>query len=487
MSRTCGSASLRSFRLVCRPEQVPLVEDLLRAQGFVFEDEPFSPLARRLIHEPLPLGSSFAAAFGYIYIQNRSSMLPPLALNPPRGASVLDMCASPGGKTGFLGQLVGPAGFILGNEPTKTRLATLRRNLQLLNLFCCCTASHPGEKLPLASGSWECIQLDPPCSGWGTAEKNPRVMRLWQGNKIAPLLALQRRLLTEAARLLAPGGRLVYSTCTTNVEENEDQLRYAREELGLVLAPLAPPPGFAFAGPARPGYDGVLRVNTGKDGQGFFVALLLKPAALAADGSAAAAAGTGAVADEPPPDAGSAPLPFPQSAPPGSLKQRFSERPRAKERRFADKRRGSPARNAFEEARMEILPASVLDTAYADPGLLPPGSLAVFNGVVHFLPEPSGALLPDRMAWKGFPLGRTGRQGGLRLAPHLHSLMPDAQAAEQRGLAVIALDTTRPLFSLFQGRGLSVNSGCAEAGLYYRNLPLCRLSVKGGRAILPPL
>jgi len=59
---------LRSFRLVCRPEQTPLVESLLRAQGFDFTLEPFSPLARKLTREPLPLGSSLAAVFGYIYI-----------------------------------------------------------------------------------------------------------------------------------------------------------------------------------------------------------------------------------------------------------------------------------------------------------------------------------------------------------------------------------------------------------------------------------
>ena len=89
----------RSFRLVCSPERMPLVEALLKAQGFVFEPEPFSPLARRLIEEPFPLGGSLAAIWGFLYIQDRSSMLPPLALAPEAGASVLDCCASPGNKT----------------------------------------------------------------------------------------------------------------------------------------------------------------------------------------------------------------------------------------------------------------------------------------------------------------------------------------------------------------------------------------------------
>ena len=115
----------RSFRLVCPPEQMPQVESLLRAQGYEFEPETFSPFCRRLLCEPRPLGSSLAAFFGYIYIQDRSSMLPPLALAPRQGEAVLDMCASPGSKTGFLGQLTGPDGFVLGNELSRARLATL--------------------------------------------------------------------------------------------------------------------------------------------------------------------------------------------------------------------------------------------------------------------------------------------------------------------------------------------------------------------------
>ena len=83
----------RSFRLVCETRHIPLVEALLRAQGYEFEPEPFSPLCRRLCREPRPLGGSLAAFFGYIYIQDCSSMLlPGLAqtsstASPVRGAS----------------------------------------------------------------------------------------------------------------------------------------------------------------------------------------------------------------------------------------------------------------------------------------------------------------------------------------------------------------------------------------------------------------
>ena len=471
-----NSPAMRSFRLVCTREQIPLVEDLLGAQGFRFESEPFSPVARRLTHEPLPLGSSLAAMFGYIYIQDRSSMLPPLMLNPPPGAAVLDMCASPGSKTGFLGQLVGRTGFALGNEPSKARLATLRRNLQLLNLFCCCTCSYPGEKLPLRAASWDRIQLDPPCSGWGTAEKNPQVLQLWQGDKVKPLIALQRRLLAEAARLLAPGGCLVYSTCTTNTEENEEQLRYALNELGLEFMPLTPPPGFAFADPACPEFAGALRVATGEDGQGFFVALLGKP-----EHGDATRAQAG-------PEQGCAPPPAPKESDAG-LQGGVFVRPWEKESRFVGERRRhgkAGDRKKHESGMVEELPRSILEEAYADQALLPEGRIAVFNGVPHFLPKASGELLPQNFVWKGFPLGKIGKGGEFRLSPHLRGLMPDAPSARKQGLSMLDLDDPALLLPLLQGQSLPAGQTAGEIGLYFRGLPLCRLTVKGSRAMLSP-
>ena len=86
-------ATGRSFRLLGDAEAMPHVEELLRLQGYRFEPEPFSPFCRRLLHEPRPLGASLAALFGYIYIQDRSSMLPPLALAPTPGASPRPLAA----------------------------------------------------------------------------------------------------------------------------------------------------------------------------------------------------------------------------------------------------------------------------------------------------------------------------------------------------------------------------------------------------------
>lgn len=413
----------RSFRLVCQPEQIPLVETLLHAQGYVFEPEPFSPLCRRLVHEPRPLGSSLAAFFGYIYIQDRSSMLPPLALGVKDGEAVLDMCASPGSKTGFLAQLVGPYGFVLGNEPAPARLATLRANLHQCNLLQAGTCTYSGEFLPLYPASWQAILLDPPCSGWGTAEKHPRVLRLWQGDRINNLTALQRRLLARAATLLAPGGRLVYSTCTTNVAENEEQVRFAEESLGLVRENLCPFEGFAWE--ELPGSQGTLRVDGKKSqAQGFYLALLRKP-----DNSATVS------------------LPSTAEEGAGAL-----------------------------QIKGHTLPLSVLDGPCCDPSLLPSGQVAVFGDHVRFIPQQT-SMLPPNFAWQGALLGRL-NGGHLTPAPRLRVLMPPAQTQTS-----LVLEDTKQITALLSGQSLNCGLSGREAALWWQGLPLGRVALKQGRAV----
>ena len=364
------NTTARYFRFVCAPEETPVVQALLAAQGFSWNDLDISPLCKELADEPTPLGDSLASRFGLLYIQDKSSMLPPLLLAPPPGAMVLDMCASPGSKTGLLAQLVGPRGLVLANEPSRDRLATLRQNLRRLNLANTATCSYPGEKLPLENDSFDHILLDPPCSGWGTTDKNPNIMSLWNDDKTGQLETLQRRLLERAADALAPGGRLLFSTCTTNVRENEEQVVHALEHLGLELVPLPPVPGLIFETP-RLGLQGVLRVDMqASRSQGFFMACFTKP--------------------------------------------------------------GQPA-SSFSSFSFNVpgRPVNLATLAPQDPpaelSALPPGRLYDFGGRVMLLHE-QAAKLPPKLRWQGFPRGQGGRKD---LSPR--SVHPPASSCLARG------------------------------------------------------
>lgn len=269
---------MRFFRLNCEEADMDKVLALLAEEGFSCREFSRRHQIIAATHEPFPIGNSLAHFFGYIYVQDISSMLPVILLNPPQNSIVLDMCASPGGKTGQLAKIVGPWGMIAANEPNPSRLATLRANLKRLNLINVITSGYNGQDLAIEGFSFDYILLDVPCSGWGTINKNPRAEKVWTGEKLSSLITLQKTLLETAAQVLAPGGKLVYSTCTTNDAENEDQIHWALKKLplmhmeaGLNLSEPDLFPDIQITGP------GMMRVKgLGTGGQDFFMAALTK-------------------------------------------------------------------------------------------------------------------------------------------------------------------------------------------------------------------
>ncbi|WP_045216628.1 RsmB/NOP family class I SAM-dependent RNA methyltransferase [Desulfonatronovibrio magnus] len=229
------SRSRRWFRLCCSKGERSDVLSLLHNEGFEFADFSGDTEIMCFTSGGNPPGGSLTNYFGLIYIQDISSMLPAMLLNPEPGAAVLDMCASPGSKAGQLAQMVGSNGLVVANEPNRTRLATLRANIRRLNLTNVVTTGYLGQNFPDRNISFDYILLDVPCSGWGTVDKNPEVLKIWSQDKTGSLVGLQRILLKSAASLLAPGGRLVYSTCTTNEQENQEQINWALQELPLQI------------------------------------------------------------------------------------------------------------------------------------------------------------------------------------------------------------------------------------------------------------
>jgi 16S rRNA (cytosine1407-C5)-methyltransferase len=166
---------------------------------------------------------------GQIYLQNASSQLPPLILNPQPGDSILDLCASPGSKTSQMASMTNGVCEILAIEPDNIRFARLNHNLTHQGaLSCVKTVQGYGESVlnKLAPERlFDRILVDAPCSGEGTFTLSHAAgFRHWKLEFVFAAAKRQKKLLLAAYNKLKPGGHLVYSTCALSPEENEGVL-----------------------------------------------------------------------------------------------------------------------------------------------------------------------------------------------------------------------------------------------------------------------
>lgn len=212
------------FRVNTLKGAVESVCSELEAQGFLLAALSWKADAFRVPDEQRrALTESEAFATGRIYIQNPSSMVPPLVLNPQPGEEILDLAAAPGGKTLQMAAMMGNEGRIGAVEAVRGRFFRLRDNIARAG------AENIQTYLKDGAGVWrQCperfdrVLLDAPCSGEGLFQvHNERSFAYWSEKKISEMVRKQRRLLKSAIHCLKPGGELVYSTCTFAPEENE--------------------------------------------------------------------------------------------------------------------------------------------------------------------------------------------------------------------------------------------------------------------------
>lgn len=179
---------------------------------------------------------------GLFYIQNASSILPILALNPMPGELVLDACAAPGGKSILIAELTKNKAVITCNDADHLRVGYMKKLCELYGSEVESFYSQPAQFLTKHLGKeyFDKILVDAPCSGEGMLNiGNEDTLKYWSIKKIKRLSKLQKRIIKEMYNLLKPGGTLVYSTCTFAPEENEENIDYALqnfEDLQLVDA-----------------------------------------------------------------------------------------------------------------------------------------------------------------------------------------------------------------------------------------------------------
>jgi NOL1/NOP2/sun family putative RNA methylase len=168
---------------------------------------------------------------GYFFIQNASSMIPALILEPNPHDIVLDLCASPGAKTTQIAAMMNNTGVIIANDITQKRLKALRGNLQRCGVLNAIVTQMRGETFWKAGIRINKILLDVPCTGTGTL--NPRILQQTSLSSIRYLSRIQKRLLISASKCLEENGIIVYSTCSLEPEENEENIDFAVRNLGL--------------------------------------------------------------------------------------------------------------------------------------------------------------------------------------------------------------------------------------------------------------
>lgn len=170
-------------------------------------------------------GKSLAYRAGLFYIQEASAMLPAELALAQEGEKWLDLCAAPGGKSARLAAKLNGKGLLWSNDLSASRAKALQRNLEQLGVAnAVVTASDPKRLEETLAGFFDGVLIDAPCSGEGMFRRDERIRASWSPEQRRELEVVQASLLDSASKLLRPGGELVYSTCTYNPCENEEQI-----------------------------------------------------------------------------------------------------------------------------------------------------------------------------------------------------------------------------------------------------------------------
>lgn len=237
LARANNAPAPAAFRWTARTINDPLaakqVIDQMMAAGLKLQPSKLTTNSWRLSgHQPALLRQFIDA--GLIYLQDEASQLVAHLLDVSGVERVLDVCAAPGSKTTLI-QALAPNASVVAIDQYEHRLRTLRElaAIQGHGSIDVAVADATGP-LPFAGASFDRVLVDAPCSGTGTLRRNPEIRWRLNSSDITELAAKQSRILEQAAQMVRPGGKLVYSTCSLEPEENE----------AVVAALLTGPAGF---------------------------------------------------------------------------------------------------------------------------------------------------------------------------------------------------------------------------------------------------
>ena len=197
---------------------------------------------------------TFDPAFhaGAYYVQEAASQFVGRLVGDVAGRRVLDLCAAPGGKTTLYASLVGPEGLVVANEIDRRRASVLADNVRKWGTGNVAVTACEPKALGEFENWFDAVAVDAPCSGEGMFRKDPASRGEWSEGNVRLCAARQDAILREAWRALKPGGRLIYSTCTFNRDEDEGTLERMLAWAGDEVAEAAEADSFRIAAMALP-------------------------------------------------------------------------------------------------------------------------------------------------------------------------------------------------------------------------------------------
>ncbi len=213
---------------------------------------------------------------GLYYLQEPSAMTPASRLDVQPGHRVADLCAAPGGKATELGSRLKGEGMLLANDISMSRAKALLKNLELAGIPNLLVSAEDPVHLAAAYPEYfDRVLIDAPCSGEGMFRREHSMIEYWKEAGPDQYVPVQRSVLESGIAMLKKGGRLLYSTCTFSIKEDEENIRWILEQHPeMHLIPMEPYEGFAEG---RLGLSDAVRIFPHKmKGEGHFLALLEK-------------------------------------------------------------------------------------------------------------------------------------------------------------------------------------------------------------------
>jgi len=226
----------------------------LEAYDIEVESHPADPLIFKVVRHPpnIPVGTVLQHFMGWFRVQSLGSMVPPLVLGPRPGEKVLDLCSAPGSKTTQMGAQMEGRGELWVNELSGRRMNQLSAGIDSAGLFNAIATRSDGARLAsIVDDEFDRVLADVPCTGLGTRDNlGANRARFEATGRSSRMANIQYPLSVGATRLVRLGGRIVYSTCSLTLEENEEVLTRVLERYPLRVLPMDNIPGLHM----RPGY-----------------------------------------------------------------------------------------------------------------------------------------------------------------------------------------------------------------------------------------